>query len=178
MNKKIEMALKRLQAILPLRSGLQSLSNEDAGLYCKLLNSYLQLGRTLTRAEVAGIVGNAEQALNTIAASKLIVLDADGNPAGAYPFTSKAREHKVGINNVTTCCMCALDALAVSSMFNMPAVIDSKCRVSGDRIHIEQNGSTIIGGTLGARVGINWGAAADNTVCAESLCLEMVFLGN
>ena len=178
MNTEVNTALKRLDSILPLISGLKSLSDDDAALYCKLINSYVQQGRTLTRQEVGELVGNAEQALNNIVDSKLIVLDADGNPAGAYPFTSEEREHKVHVNSVTVHCMCALDALAVSPMFNKPTVIDSQCRVSGEKVHIEQNGTEFSGGTLEVWFGINWGAAATDTVCAASLCMEMMFLAN
>lgn len=178
MDNKVTTALKRLDAILPLLSGLQSLNNEDAELYCMLLNNYVEQGRALTREEVAGIVSNSEQSLNNVVNSKLIVLDSDGNPAGAYPFTSQEREHKVHINDVTAHCMCALDALSVSPMFNKPTVIDSECRVTGNKIHIEQNGTSFTNGTLNAWFGINWGAAANDTVCAESLCLEMMFLAN
>jgi len=178
MGNKVNTALKRLDAILPLLSGLQSLSSEDAGLYYKLINSYMEQGRTLTRDELAGKVANVEQALNNIVNSKLIVLDPQGNPAGAYPFTSELREHRVQINAVTAHCMCALDALSVSPMFNKPTVVDSECRVTGDRIHIAQNGTTFTDGTLDVYFGINWGAADDDAVCAESLCLEMMFLAN
>lgn len=178
MNTEVSTALKRLDDILPLVSGLQSLSNEDASVYCKLINSYVEQGRTLSRDEVGKLVNDAKQSLTNIALSKLIVLDADGNPAGAYPFTSEEREHKVRINGVTVHCMCALDALAVSPMFNKPTVIDSQCRVTGKTIHIEQNGTGFSGGTLDAWFGINWGAAAADSVCAESLCMEMMFLAN
>ena len=178
MNNKVDTALKRLDGILPLLSGLQSLSNEDANLYCKLLNSYVEQGKTLNRDEVAELVNNAEQSLKNVVDSKLIVLDTEGNPSGAYPFTSQEREHKVHINGVTTHCMCALDALSVSPMFNRPTAIDSECRVSGDSIHIEQNGTAFTDGNTNAWFGINWGAAADDMVCAESLCLEMMFLAN
>ena len=178
MNPEISTALKRLDSILPLVSGFKSLSSDDAALYCKLLNSYVQQGRTLSRGEVAERVSNAEQALTNIANNKLIVLDADGNPSGAYPFTSEEREHKIYVNGVTVHCMCALDALAVSPMFNLPTVIDSQCRVTGEPIHLEQNGTTFSDGTLDAWFGINWGAAATDTVCAESLCMEMMFLAN
>ena len=178
MNPEVNAALKRLDNILPLVDGLKSLSPDDAALYCKLLNSYVQQGRTLTRDEVADIVSNAEQSLTNIANNKLIVLDADGNPSGAYPFTSEEREHKVHINGVTTHCMCALDALAVSPMFDRPTVIDSRCRVTGEPVHLEQNGTSFSAGTLDAWFGINWGAAATDTVCAESLCMEMMFLAN
>ena len=178
MNTEVSTALKRLNSILPLESGLKSLSDKDASLYCKLLNSYVERGRTLSRDEVADLVSDADQALKNVVASKLIVLDADGNPAGAYPFTSQEREHKVHINGVTAHCMCALDALAVSPMFNTPTVIDSQCRATGEKIHIEQNGTEFTGGTLGAWFGINWGAAKSDTVCSESLCMEMLYLAN
>ena len=178
MNIEVSTALKRLDSILPLVAGLKALSDDDAALYCKLLNSYVQQGRTLTRDEVAIVASNAEQALSNIANNKLIVLDAEGNPSGAYPFTSEEREHKVHVNGVTTHCMCALDALAVSPMFQIPTVIDSQCRVTGEPIHLEQNGTSFSAGTLNAWFGINWGAAATDTVCAESLCMEMMFLAN
>jgi mercuric reductase len=178
MNTEVSTALKRLNSILPLVAGLKSLSDDDAALYCKLLNSYVQQGRTLSRDEVAKLANDPEQALSNIANNKLIVLDPEGNPSGAYPFTSEEREHKVHINGVTTHCMCALDALAVSPMFQIPTVIDSQCRVTGEPIHLEQNGTTFSAGTLNAWFGINWGAAATDTVCAESLCMEMMFLVN
>ena len=113
-----------------------------------LVNSYAQQGRALTRQEVSELVGNAEQALNNLVGSKLIVLDTDGNPAGAYPFTSKEREHKIHLNGVKVHCMCALDALAVSPMFNTPTVIESQCRSTGGKVHIEQNGKEFSGGIL------------------------------
>ena len=66
MNTEVNTALKRLNSILPLISGLESLNGDDAALYCKLINSYVQQGRTLTREEVDELVGNAEQALTTL----------------------------------------------------------------------------------------------------------------
>ena len=178
MNTEVDAAVKRLDAILPLQAGLESLGDADTSLYCRLLNSYVEQGRTLSRDEVAGFVGDADRALKKVAESKLIVLDEDGNPAGAYPFTSEEREHKVHINELTVHCMCALDALAVSPMFNTPTVIDSQCRATGAGVHIEQNGTRFSGGTLDAWFGIDWGAACSDSVCAASLCTEMIFLAN
>ena len=127
MTPKVDTAIKRLDSILPLISGLKSLSDEDTALYCKLINSYVQQGRALTHQEVGELVVDATQALNNMVESKLIVLDAAGNPAGAYPFTSQQREHKVQVNGQQVHCMCALDALAVSPMFNIPTkqIVDS-----------------------------------------------------
>ena len=178
MDTKVNTALKRLGSILPLVSGLTSLNGDDAAVYCKLMNSYVEQGRTLTRQEIGKLVANAEQTLNNIVSSKLIVLDADGNPVGSYPFTSEKREHIVHIKDITVHCMCALDALAVSPMFDMPTVVDSQCRVTGEKVHIKQNGAELSGGTLDVWFGINWGAAASDIICAESLCMEMVFLAD
>lgn len=178
MNDEVSAALKRLDSILPLQAGLKSLGANDAALYCHLLDSYVERGRTLTRDEVADRIDDADRTLNNLVASKLIVLDDHGNPAGAYPFTSQEREHKVRIDDITAHCMCALDALAVSPMFNIPTIIDSQCRATGEKIHIEQNGVSLTEGTLDAWFGINWGAASDEITCAESLCMEMIFLAN
>ncbi len=178
MNPEVSAALKRLDAILPLVSGLKSLNSDDAMLYCRLLNSYVEQGRTLSRDEVGELVHNPDERLRNIANNKLIVLDADGNPFGAYPFTSEEREHKVLVNGVMVHCMCALDALAVSPMFGLPTTIDSQCRMTREPIHLEQNGSNFTSGTLDTWFGINWGAAKTDTGCAESLCMEMMFLAN
>ena len=63
-------------------------------------------------------------------------------------------------------------------MFNIPTIIDSQCRATGEIIHIEQHGVSFTGGTLDAWFGINWGAARDDITCADSLCMEMMFLAN
>ena len=178
MSPQVCTALKRLNDILPLVTGYKILNNDDAKLYCKLLTSYVLQGRTLTYNEVSMLVNNADESLTNIANNKLIVLDSDGNPSGAYPFTSEEREHKVHINGVTVHCMCALDALAVSPMFKIPTVIDSQCRVTGEPIHLQQDATRFNDGTVNAWFGINWGAAATDTVCAASLCMEMMFLAN
>ncbi len=178
MDNKVSKALQRLDSILPLQDGLQALNDEDASLYWKLLNSYAEQGHTLRRDEIAALVADTDCSLANLVQSKLIVLDDEGNPAGAYPFTSQEREHKVTINGVTAHCMCALDALAVSPMFATPTEINSICRVTDAPIHIAQNGTEFTAGNLDAWFGINWGAAADDAVCAESLCLEMMFLAN
>ena len=161
-----------------MQSGLNSLDAEDTALYCTLLSSYFERGSTLSRDEAANHVRDVDQSLSNLRDKKLIVLDVDGNPSGAYPFTSEKREHKVLIDDVTVHCMCALDALSVSSMFNTPTLLESQCRVTGKAILLEQNRTNFSSGTLDAWFGINWGAATCEIVCAESLCMEMIFLAN
>lgn len=178
MNSEVAAAVKRLDSILPLQSGLLSLDSDEAGLYCTILNSYIQNGRTLTRAEATSLIDDADSALRNIARHKLIVLDAGGNPSGAYPFTSEEREHRIAINGVTVHCMCALDALAVSPMFNLPAEISSQCRVTGRKVTLLQDGHNFTEGTLDVWFGIDWDAATSVACCADSLCTEMIFLAD
>ena len=42
-----------------------------------------------------------------------------GEALGAYPLTMEKREYAVQVNNHTVYAMCALDALAVSTMFKL-----------------------------------------------------------
>ena len=147
-------------------------------LYHRLIDSYVQRGRALSRIEVGELCANSELALKNLVESKLIVLDANGNLAGAYPFTSEEREHQVQFNGVTAHCMCALDALAVSPMFNLPTEVNSICHTTGAKIQIQQSGTEICGGSQDAWFGINWGAAVLDSICADSLCMEMIFLAN
>ena len=55
----------------------------------------------------ASIVG---QSLSNMLDNKLIGIDADRNPSGAYPVTSEKREHKVHINDIAArrICRCFL----------------------------------------------------------------------
>lgn len=70
------------------------------------------------------------------------------------------------------------DALAVGPMFEETTQITSQCRVSGDPITIRMSGETILNRTeVGdIHVGIAWAAADASSCCADSLCLEMIFL--
>lgn len=74
--------------------------------------------------------------------------------------------------------MCALDALAVSPMFRMKTQITSQCRITGDRISIHLSGWAIenLDDVSDIHFGIIWEAAHADSCCADSLCLEMMFL--
>ncbi|MCP5097609.1 MAG: hypothetical protein GY943_18840, partial [Chloroflexi bacterium] len=54
----------------------------------------------------------------------------------------------------------------------------SRCRVTGEPVHIQQSSQTIenINEAGGVYFGIVWGAADGGSCCADSLCMEMIFL--
>ena len=178
MSTEIINAIQHLNSILPLQAGLESLSNDDAALYCKILNSYVQTGGSLSRKDTATLVDNIDKSLANIEQQKLIVLDDSGEPIGAYPFTSGEREHKISINGIDAYCMCALDAIAVSLMFKLPVEINSRCRITGEPIHLLQQGERFTDGTLDAMFGIDWNAGSASACAADTLCTEMIFLAN
>lgn len=177
MNKKVKKAVDRLNKILPLTERLKKLSDADANIYQLILKSYVELGRTLNKDEIAEHVKNIDATIDTLRSNDMVVFDSNDEPVGAYPFTMEQREHKVKVNGHTVHSMCALDALSISPMFGQKTHIDSKCHETGAPISIDQFNQTISNSDENKEVhfGINWNSAANNC-CATSLCTEMIFL--
>ncbi len=177
-DEKLEKALNRLQGILPLQARQAECSREVRELHRQVLRSFVVNGRILGRDEMAQYVTDLDAALAVLKGSGLVVFSGSGEAVGAYPFTMEAREHKVRVGGHQVHAMCALDALAVSSMFGLPTQIDSRCRVTGDRVGIRQSGMAIENPVDAGdvHVGIAWAAAGASSCCADSLCLEMMFL--
>jgi len=177
MNTKVNDAVDRLNSILPLAESQQSLSNELVDVYHNILRSYVERGRTLNRDEIAEQVGDVDESVRLLREKDMVVFDDNGEPVGAYPFTMEQREHEVTVNGNKVHCMCALDALAVSPMFDLDTSIQSQCRVSGQPVRIHQHGREIVDADDNRDVffGISWNAAS-NSCCATSLCTEMIFL--
>jgi mercuric reductase len=123
-------------------------------------------------------VSDVDAAINILQSNDMVVFGEDGEPTGAYPFTIEAREHQILVNGYQVHAMCALDALAVSPMFGIDTEINSQCRVTSDPIHIQQASKTIknMNETGDVHFGIVWGAAEGSSCCADSLCMEMIFL--
>jgi mercuric reductase len=177
MNTKVINAVERLNRILPLAKRQQGLDRELADVYQAILHSYVQRGASLSRDEIAKQVDNLDEAIKILKDNDMVVFDTNGEPVGAYPFTMEAREHQVTVNGHTVHCMCALDALAVSPMFDIETAINSKCHVTGEAINIQQRNQEILNSDKNTDVyfGISWNSAANNC-CATSLCTEMLFL--
>jgi hypothetical protein len=176
MNTKVNNAIERLKKILPLEENLQGLSKELADVYQKILYSYVEHGKTLNRNEIALHCNNIEESIKVLRDNDMVVFDTNGEPVGAYPFTMEQREHEVTVNGHQVCCMCALDSLAVSPMFDLETTINSRCHVTAEPISIQQRNRQIINADQNSDVffGISWNSAANNC-CASSLCTEMIF---
>ncbi len=178
MAEKVETALARLIRILPLEEKQESCGAEIKKLHQQVLRSFVKRGRILSKQEMAELISDVEHAVTILKNSDMVVFSETGEPVGAYPFTMEEREHKVLVNGHEVHAMCALDALAVSPMFGMKTQISSKCRITGSPVVIHQSGKTIDNPEVAGeyRFGIIWGAASSGACCADSLCMEMMFL--
>ncbi|MFC1589613.1 organomercurial lyase [Pseudomonadota bacterium] len=175
---KVSEAVERLNKILPLKSNQHSMPVELQQLHRDILYSYIEIGRSLNRAEIAMRVDNVDDAIETLRQNDLVVFDDGGEPIGVYPFTMEEREHKLNVNGHVVHCMCALDSLAVSAMYGVEVEINSECRLSGLPVVILQKGHDLLNAADVQDVcfAINWNAASANTCCADSLCTEMIFI--
>jgi mercuric reductase len=178
MNEKVDKALDRLTAVLPLKEKQESCGPDIKNLHQQMLRSFVENGRILTKEEMARHVDDPDQAADVLKKNDMVVFSCNGDPIGAYPFTMEQREHKVRVNGHEVHAMCALDALSISPMFGIQTRIASRCRVTGDPVTIEQTGHTIEcrAEDGDVRFGIIWGAASACSCCADSLCMEMMFL--
>lgn len=178
MSSKIDNALRRLTCILPLKDRQDACGEQVRDLHRQILRSFVETGRIPTREEMRRCVDDVDDALSVLRRSGMVTFSEHGEPTGAYPFTTQAREHVVQANGHQVHAMCALDALAISPMFGIGTQISSRCRVTGYPVTISQSGTTIENSDEAGdiHIGIAW-AATDATVsCADSLCTEMVFL--
>ena len=174
----INNAVNRLNKILPLKQGQLSLTPSMNQLYQDILFSYIEIGRSLNRAELTTKVKDINELIKLFTEKDLVVFDKTGEPVGAYPFTMESRIHKLTVNGHQLNSMCALDSLAVSPMFNKPVDIVSKCHITDKTIKIKQSAFKLLNAddVTDLYFGINWGSATDTCCCANSLCGEMVFL--
>lgn len=168
-------ALTRLNALLPLAERQAQLPPPARAVHQAVLRSFAERGRPPARAELQALAPDLEAALERLRADDLVVLDDAGAVAGAYPFTLEATPHAVTVNGHSPHAMCAVDALAVGAIFDLPTTIVSACAATGAPIRLAQRGRQLEGATPAeARVGIHW--QAPGGCAAHSLCREMPFL--
>jgi len=174
---RIDDAVQRLEQNLPLRRNQMRLPESLRQLHQSILRHYLENGQAPAANEI-DYAGNLESAIQRLAADRIIVLGQSGAITGAYPFVDEAREFRVVSDFGASNAMCAFDALAISSMFALPTRIDSRCRISGCRIVVEQNDASLHVAEPDTAVfgAIDWDARDSAQSCSVSLCTEMMFI--
>ena len=176
---KVEKMLQQFSHILPLAERQKSLGSKYIEAHQAILWSFAEKGKPLTSMEIAGIVGKDEVAvvLKTLQERDLVMLNGEGELAGAYPITTEKTPHVITINGHSIYAVCAFDALAISAMFKKEVTIDSQCFVTGKHIQIKLNQEEILHANLpNIHLGIRM--QDPGSCAAESICREMVFLEN
>jgi hypothetical protein len=174
---KIENAVERLERNLPIRHNQTRLPESLRQLHQWILRYFLENGAAPSAADMAD-VDDWQGGVDRLAAEHIIVVDDKGAITGAYPFINEAREFRVITNYGAVNAMCAFDALAVSSMFTMPTLIESHCHLSEQPIMIKQDRADIQVSAPAEPVfaAIDWNAVASASSCSATLCTEMTFI--
>ena len=174
---KIENAVERLERNLPIRHNQTRLPESLRQLHRWILRYFLENGVAPGAGDL-GDVDDWQGGIDRLAAEHIIVVDDRSAITGAYPFSNEAREFRVITNYGAVNAMCAFDALAVSSMFAIPTLIESCCRLSGQAIMIEQDRADIRVSAPAEPVfaAIDWDAAVGASSCSATLCAEMIFI--
>ncbi len=176
---RVDRAVARLHAILPLTKMLDASGEDGRALHRRLLQRWLKQGAPLTRKAMEESEPTAA-ARALLEKSGLVLFDkATGEVSGAYPLTTETRAHRVVAGKRQLCAMCAIDALAIGPMLGgEPVTVHSRCEVTGDEVTVELSGPALRGESLRSQVqvGVGWNAAKEGASCASSLCTQMVFL--
>ncbi len=179
LHESVAPSVLRLNQLLPLKARQDRLPPVLQALHRAVIASLVTHGRPPERSEVAATVGadQVDAALARLGDDDLIVLAADCSEIlGAYPVTSEVTPHQIHVNGHRIYGMCALDALAVSPIFDQPVEIRSQCRATGEAVYISQAGECILEAQPPeVRVGVRWQRPFGGSA-AHSLCMEMVFL--
>ena len=180
MSQKVDKALKRLNEILPLKENQEKCSPQIKTLYQQILKSFVSNGRVLSKDEMRKYVSDVEGAIKILDENELVIISENREIIGAYPFTTENREFKVQVNGLAVNAMCAIDALAISLMYDVNTQITSRCRMTDIPIYLEQSGTRIsnFDDSSDIHVCIAWHAAQTKVKCANSLCMEMFFVNS
>ena len=176
-HEKINAAVERLENNLPIRLAQTRMPQPLRRLHQSILRYYLEQGRAPRAGDIESAI-DWNEGVARLAQARIIVIDENGQINGAYPFVETRRDFRVFSRYGAANAMCAFDALAISSMFGLPTRIESRCRVSGSDIFIEQHDDrlNVLEPVAPVFGGIDWGARDDSKSCSASLCAEMMFI--
>lgn len=167
---KIDIALNKLNSLLPLKERQSSISPELKSLHQEILFSFANSG-------CAPKFYDKETQLKELDENDLIVLDKDSNKiVGAYPFSLKKTPHHVFLGNSDLYAMCAFDAISIAPVFNISTKVKSHCHITNEKIELHQIGDEVqsVEPAEDIYIGIKWQQTGSHA--AESLCMEMLFL--
>jgi hypothetical protein len=126
--------------VAPAERGLRSVHQA-------VLRSFMQSGAAPGIAALAGYAApfDVAEVLAKLADGDFVYLDDAGQITAAYPFSALPTRHRVQIaGHAAVFAMCAIDALGISAMADLPVVIESADPATGEpvTVHVDQADAT------------------------------------
>lgn len=122
---------------------VRQLSQPERELYVWILRQFAVAAPPsahATRAAAVALDLDPGDALAVLARDDLVHVDSHERPTVAYPFSANLRGHTVLIDGTHEVqAMCAIDALGIAPMLNLPTAIVAHDSISGNeiRIHVD-----------------------------------------
>jgi hypothetical protein len=120
---------------------VRQLSRPERGLYFWILRRFAVAARPSADATQAAAVAldlDPGEALAVLARNDLVHANSNRQPTVAYPFSANERGHNVLIDGTYEVqAMCAIDALGIAPMLNLPVTIVAHDLISGNEIRVE-----------------------------------------
>jgi hypothetical protein len=135
-------ALAAAMAVAGRRGRWAALDDTEDAVRRTVLLGFAAFGAPPSVTEIAASIGlDAEAvcaALARLAGRDILVLDADGAIAAAYPFSAEPTPHRVALARfgTTVYALCAIDALGTGAMLGADTLIESRCAASGAQVTV------------------------------------------
>lgn len=122
---------------------------EEANRLRKLiLEQFLELGRALTRKEIAEELGFSTEKIDSLLkeldGNDILVVDGNGEIAAAYPYSSNPTVHRVQVEDKRVFANCAVDALGIPFMVRRDAAVESECAYCDRPIKVVIQGARLV----------------------------------
>lgn len=123
------------------RKRLARLSRPERRFFVWILRQFATAAPPSANATRAAAVQqdlDPDEGLAALAREDLVHTDSDGRPVVAYPFSANERGHRVVIDGAHEVqVMCAIDALGIAPMLDLPIEIASHDPFSGGEIRVQ-----------------------------------------
>lgn len=113
----------------------------DLAVKMAIYRHFAEVATRPTPADVAaraGVgVGEVREVFSRLRAQRVLVLEADGESIRmAPPFSGVPTQHRVTVGAVAYFANCAWDAFGIPAALHQPAVVNSRCEASGERLEL------------------------------------------
>ncbi|MEE2061734.1 alkylmercury lyase family protein [Rhodococcus artemisiae] len=160
------------------RAAAQPADPAEKAVHQAILRSFATEGRAPTSDELTetadGLDVPVDQLLRRLHDADIVRLDATGDIAAAYPFSSTPTPHRVRVaGGATVSAMCAVDALGMAAMLDTPVTITSADPVTADPITVTVDGGHVT--AQPATTAVFVGAQAGQGPSADTCCHYLNF---